>query len=69
MNSFCLKIQNRRWTDGNTENEIDLSISDKKYVVQNVTVLNQMNVGSISSNGESKNKSEPRPRKILINKH
>jgi len=50
MNSFFYKKTNRRWTwmspDGRTRNEIDFIITDKKYIVKDVTVLNQMNIGS-----------------------
>lgn len=50
MNSFFPKRQNKRWTwrspDGRTKNEIDFIISDKKYIVKDVSVLNKINTGS-----------------------
>ena len=50
MNSFFQKKEHRRWTwispDGQTKNEIDFIISNKKEVVTDVTVLNNCTIGS-----------------------
>lgn len=50
MNSFFKKKQSRKWTwrspDGNTKNEIDFIITDKKEIVHDVTALNKCSVGS-----------------------
>jgi len=50
MNSFFQKKEHRRWTwispDGQTKNEIDFIISNKKNVVTDVTVLNSCTIGS-----------------------
>lgn len=50
MNTFFKKAKHRRWTwissDGNTKNEIDFIITDRKRLVQDVTVLNRVSVGS-----------------------
>lgn len=53
MNSFFYKKPNGIWTwaspDGKTKNEIDFIITDKKSIVNNVTVLNQLFIGSGNS--------------------
>lgn len=50
MNTFFKKPEQRKWTwaspDGNTRNEIDFIITDKKQTIQDVTVLNRVSVGS-----------------------
>lgn len=50
MNSFFQKRKNRKWTwrspDGRTKNEIDFIITNKKYIVKDVSVLNQLTTGS-----------------------
>lgn len=50
MNTFFKKAEHRKWTwkspDGNTKNEIDFVITGVKRLVQDVTVLNQLSVGS-----------------------
>lgn len=50
MNSFFPKRPNRRWTwrspDGRTKNEIDFIITDKRYIVKDVSVLNKVTTGS-----------------------
>lgn len=50
MNSFFPKRQNKRWTwrspNGQTKNEIDFIITDKKYIVKDVSVLNKISTGS-----------------------
>lgn len=50
MNTFFKKAKHRKWTwislDGNTKNEIDFIITDRKRFVQDVTVLNRVSVGS-----------------------
>ena len=50
MNSFFQKKEHRRWTwirpDGQTKNEIDFIISNKKEVVIDASVLNNCPIGS-----------------------
>jgi len=50
MNTFFEKAKHRKWTwarpEGNTKNEIDFIIADKKQIIQYVTVLNR----SVESN-------------------
>jgi len=50
MNSFFQKPENRRWTwrspDSTYKNEIDFTLSNKKYIVKDVTVLNQFDTDS-----------------------
>ena len=46
MNTFFLKKINRKWTwrspNGETKNEIDFILSDKKHIIKDVTVLNKL---------------------------
>ena len=50
MNSFFTGKIQRKWTwasaDGITKNEIDFVITNRKFTVQNVTVLNNFTTGS-----------------------
>lgn len=50
MNSFFDKKPQRKWTwispDGNTKNEIDLIITNKKEIIKDVEVLNRFSIGS-----------------------
>lgn len=50
MNTFFKKPLSRRWTwvspNQKTKNEIDYIISNKKYIVTDVTVLNRFDLGS-----------------------
>jgi hypothetical protein len=50
MNSFFQKNETRKWTwlspDGETKNEIDFFIIDKKSIVQDVDIEDDVNVGS-----------------------
>lgn len=46
MNSLLHNKSNGRWTWIRTGGKTDFIIADKKYVVQEVTVLNQMHIES-----------------------
>lgn len=50
MNTFFKKAPHRKWTwsspDGVTKNEIDYIITNKREIVNDVTVLNKLLTGS-----------------------
>ena len=50
MNSFFKKNKKRKWTwispDGTTKNKIDFITTNRKNIVQDVTVINRITVGT-----------------------
>ena len=52
MNTQFQKKAGRRWTwrspDGNTKNEIDCIITDKPSMITDVTVINRVNISTVT---------------------
>lgn len=50
INTFFKKAEHRKWTwispNGNTKNEINFIITDRKQIVTDVTVLNRISISS-----------------------